>query len=381
MAYSETRTIAGSGLLKKLDTPLIQLDMELTERCNNNCVHCYINLHEKDKVARQTELSLEKIKDILGQAADLGCLMVRFTGGEPLLREDFPDIYLHARQLGLKVILFTNATLIDDDLIDLFSHIPPLKEVEVSVYGMTKSSYDAISRARGSFERAFAGMEKLLNATIPFVVKGIFPLGHENDLSAFEQFARKIPWMTGAPDMVMHYDLRARRESGKNRQIRMYRIPPESWIDHLKQVGGKSPANDAGRLLVASEDRQKLFTCEAGKTPCVDAYGCVQACLLLRHPETVYDLNTGSLKDALGCFFPAMLEKKAENPNFMARCGRCILRGLCDQCPAKSWMEHGTLDTPVDYYCRLAHIEAEYAGMIPRGAKGWKLRCEKDTEE
>ena len=377
MAYSETRAIAGSGLLKKLNTQMVQLDMELTERCNHNCVHCYINLPENDAVARQRELSLEKIEDILRQAADLGCLIVRFTGGEPLLRKDFPDIYLYARQLGLKVILFTNATLIDDGLIDLFSRIPPLKKVEVSVYGMTQISYESVTRTPGSFDRAFTGINRLLDAHILFVVKGVFPSGNEADIGAFERFAHGIPYMKEKPDLVMHYDLRARREPDKNQRIRMHRIPPESWMDHLKQVGGQSPKKNSGRFMVSSENRHKLFTCEVGKTPCVDAYGHVQACLLLRHRETVYDLNIGSLKDALGCFFPALLEKKAGNKDFLARCGRCILRGLCDQCPAKSWMEHGTLDTPVDYYCRLAHVEAEYAGLIPKGVKGWELNGKK----
>ena len=82
--------------------PLLgRLDMELTERCNNNCIHCYINLPADDP-CKARELSAEKIKAILSEAASLGCLTVRFTGGEPLLRNDFQEIYLFARRLGLE---------------------------------------------------------------------------------------------------------------------------------------------------------------------------------------------------------------------------------------------------------------------------------------
>ena len=82
---------------------LSDLDIELTERCNNNCVHCCINLPAEDAVAKKRELSTAAIKDILKEAASLGCLTARFTGGEPLLRDDFEELYLYARKTGFKV--------------------------------------------------------------------------------------------------------------------------------------------------------------------------------------------------------------------------------------------------------------------------------------
>ncbi len=106
--------------------PLLgQLDIELTERCNNNCIHCCINLPEHDAAARSCEMSTEFVKDIIQQAADLGCLTVRFTGGEPLLREDLPELYVFTRKLGMQVILFTNARLITRELVELLAKMPP----------------------------------------------------------------------------------------------------------------------------------------------------------------------------------------------------------------------------------------------------------------
>jgi len=83
------------------------LDMELTERCNNNCLHCYINLPENDVQAKERELPFEEVKRILKEAASLGCITVRFTGGEPLLREDFKEIYLFSKREDLRVMIFT----------------------------------------------------------------------------------------------------------------------------------------------------------------------------------------------------------------------------------------------------------------------------------
>src|SRR5512135_1252030 len=80
------------------------LDVELTERCNNDCLHCCINLPANDEEARQREMTTDQIKQIFQQAADLGCLQVRLSGGEPLLRPDFEELYLFARRLGMKVL-------------------------------------------------------------------------------------------------------------------------------------------------------------------------------------------------------------------------------------------------------------------------------------
>jgi MoaA/NifB/PqqE/SkfB family radical SAM enzyme len=121
--------------------PLLgSLDLELTERCNNDCIHCCINLPMEDVAARRRELDLAHLKEILAEVAALGALSVRLTGGEPLLREDFIDLYLCARRLGLKVRLFTNARLITPELADLFARIPPLEKIEVTVYGMGPQS-------------------------------------------------------------------------------------------------------------------------------------------------------------------------------------------------------------------------------------------------
>src|SRR5208337_1889172 len=120
--------------------------------CNNNCIHCCINLPVNDGRARAREMGTDQVKDILTQAADLGCLTARFTGGEPLLRPDFEELYLFARRLGVKVIIFTNGRLITPVLADLLARIPPLVTMEVTVYGMREESYEAVTRVSGSFE-------------------------------------------------------------------------------------------------------------------------------------------------------------------------------------------------------------------------------------
>lgn len=112
------------GKLKHKRVPIF-FDLEITARCNHNCRHCDINLPAGDKDAQARELSLADIKKIVDEAVSLGALCCLITGGEPLLRDDFFDIYRYIKQKGLLVSVFTNATLVNDEHIELFTKTPP----------------------------------------------------------------------------------------------------------------------------------------------------------------------------------------------------------------------------------------------------------------
>ncbi|MGD0216783.1 MAG: radical SAM protein [Desulfobaccales bacterium] len=372
-----TRTSTAQHRLWENRPPLSGLlDLELTERCNNDCIHCCLNLPGDDIWARSRELSTSGIIAILKEAAALGALSVRFTGGEPLLRDDFTDLYLSARRLGLKVMLFTNARLITPDLASLFAQIPPLETIEVTVYGMRRESYEAVSRVAGSYEEFRRGVGLLLDRKVPFVVKGAVLPPNRKEMEAFEAWAATLPAMDAPPQYAMFFDLRGRRDStGKNRLIRSLRVSPEDGVILLRRRGRaylQEMGQFCGKFMGPPGDR--LFSCSAGHPPSLDAYGMLQPCLLLRHPALVYDLKQGSLKDAINNFFPRLqAETRATNPDYLDRCARCFLKGLCDQCPAKSWSEHGTLDTPVEYFCRVAHAQAWDLGLLEENEHAWEV--------
>jgi radical SAM protein with 4Fe4S-binding SPASM domain len=374
--YVIKQSINKASLWKKAIPVLGWLDMELTERCNNNCIHCCINLPAEDLEAKKKELSTDEIKGILRQAVSLGCMNVRFTGGEPLLREDFEELYIFARKQGLKVILFTNATLITPHLTELFARIQLLEKIEVTVYGMKRESYEAVTRTEGSFEAAWRGLNLLLKRKVPFVVKGALLPPNRGEMEAFKAWASTIPWMENQPPSYsMFFDLRSRRDSEeKNRLIKGLRVSPEEGLRVLTRRE-EEYFTDMREFCskFMGPPGERVFSCGAGHGCCVDAYGILQPCLPLRHPEAVYNLKSGSLEDALKNFFPRLRETKATNPDYQARCTRCFLKGLCEQCPAKSFREHGTLDTPVDYLCEIAHGQARHLGLLGKDERAWEI--------
>ena len=80
--------------------------IELTYRCNLNCVHCYCVEEDKGK-----ELGTKEVKIILDDLKKEGCLWLALSGGEPLMRKDFLEIYAYAQKKGFLITLFTNGQL------------------------------------------------------------------------------------------------------------------------------------------------------------------------------------------------------------------------------------------------------------------------------
>jgi radical SAM protein with 4Fe4S-binding SPASM domain len=366
----------GKDTLRKSKQPLLKyLDMELTERCNNNCIHCNINRAINDRESGLRELTTESWKKIIRQAVEVGALTVRFTGGEPLLRKDFAELYMFARKSGLKVVIFTNGRLINEDLVELFSRVPPHEKIEITVFGMKKESYEAVTRVKDSFEEFQRGIELLRDKNIPFIVKGVMLSSNWHEIEDFENWASTLPWMNKPPSYSLFLDLRSRRDSEtKNIMIRGLRLSPEEGLSIM--------ARDKSTYI--NEMREfcqkyigpagvNLFNCGVGEKVCVDAYGMLQPCLPLRHPELLQDLNMISLNEARERLIANLKQVKAENPDYLERCARCFLKGLCNQCPARSWVEHGTPDTPVEYLCQVAHTQARFLGYLHPGEKAWEV--------
>ena len=387
MAHIKLRYYNNFLSILKNELLIDHIDIELTERCNYSCIHCYINKPENSSNLQAREMSTAFIKDVLRQSADLGCLSVRFTGGEPLLREDFIELYVFTRRLGMSVTLFTNGSLIDEELCKLFNEIPPGKPISISVYGMHSQSYDAVVARHGAFKEFWHGINLLIDHDIPFTVKASLLPQNKHEMAEFETFAASIRWMDHKPSYSMNFDLRARRDNPqKNRYIKSLRLSPQETLSVLSRNPEKyfqGMRQFAKKFMGHPSD--KLFSCGAGYGTCIDAYGNAQMCMLLRHPDTVYSLDPekhrqnhpetdlSALEYALKVFFPKTREMYATNQAYLNRCAKCFLKGFCEQCPAKSWEEHGTLDTPVEYLCEVAHEQARYLGLVKEGEKAWRL--------
>jgi radical SAM protein with 4Fe4S-binding SPASM domain len=240
---------------------------------------------------------------------------------------------------------------------------------------MKQDSYETVTRKPGSYNAFKNGVSLLLDREVPFIVKSAILPPNKHEIDEFERWANTLPWMDIPPSYSFSFDLRGRRDSkSKNRQIEGLRLTPEEGLkimtrDRVKYK--KEMKQFCNNFIGPPGD--ELFNCGAGRSGCVDAYGMYQPCLLLRHPDLVYDLNKLTLREVLTIKFPNLKRLKAKNLLYLKRCANCFLKGLCEQCPAKSWSEHGTLDTPVEYLCKQAHVQACFLGLISDGEKAWQV--------
>ncbi|MFP3042631.1 radical SAM protein [Treponema primitia] len=143
---------------------LRQFQIELTSRCNERCVHCYIP-HEN----KQYDIERALYYDMLEQCRQMGVLGLTLSGGEPLLHPDFCDFLRRAKEGDFSVNVLSNLTLLDDAVIAAMEE-SCLSSVQVSLYSMEASIHDAITGVPGSFYKTRAAIEKLRAHNIPLQI-------------------------------------------------------------------------------------------------------------------------------------------------------------------------------------------------------------------
>ena len=342
---------------------LVSFDLEITARCNNNCRHCYINLPAHDTQTKEKELSLDEIKNIASQAISLGALWCLITGGEPLLREDFFDIYLYLKKKGLLVSVFTNAALITEKHIKFFKRYPP-RDIEVTIYGATKETYEKVTRNPGSFDAFINGLDLLLKNKIKVRLKAMALRSNTHELTAISQFCRQRTKDYFRFDPFLHF--RFDGDTGRNEEIRSERLLPEEIVAIEKNDPERFRAleKSCDKLIdpdFAHINCDHLFHCGAGNGSFTVSYdGFFRLCSSLWHPDCVYDLKKGALLEAWRDFVLQVRDKRSKREDFLKKCRVCPIINLCIWCPAHSHLETGELDKPVDYFCEVAHARAEW---------------------
>jgi radical SAM protein with 4Fe4S-binding SPASM domain len=316
--------------------------IDLTERCNLACVHCYINQPPGDEVVRSGELTTAQWKTVLDQMAEAGCLFLLISGGEPLLRPDFSEIFIHARQKGMLVTLFSNATMLTPQIADLLKDWG-LHAMEVSLYGATPATYEKVTRQPGAFERALRGIELVLSRGIKLDLKTIVLTLNLHELEEMKA-------ITARYGLGFRYDSTLWPRLNGDHSNMSYEVSTEetlkldmedeernnSWLETIDHFQGS---------LIRAD---KVFSCGAGhRSFHVGANGKLSPCIMLRYPS--YDiLTTGFAKAWEQMGYIRELKRQMHTD-----CETCEVAALCTQCPGWSQVENGDWETPAAGVCTL----------------------------
>ncbi len=336
-------------------------DLEITARCNNDCRHCYIVLPANDRAAQAQELTLAEIAAIADQAVELGALWCLLTGGEPLLRDDFADVYLMLKRQGLLVSVFTNATLIRAGHIALFKKYPP-RDIEVTVYGATAETYERVTRRPGSFTTFVRGLDLLCDAGVRVRLKAMALRSNLHEMAAIAAFgrARTKDFYRFDPQLHLRFD----GDPVRNAEIKQERLTPEEVVALERADEKRFGALQASCDTLINEDFthigcDHLFHCGAGNGSFNVSYdGRFRLCSSLWAPETLYDLRAGSLREAWEQHVPRVRDLRSDDKRFLETCRKCPLVNLCLWCPAHAHLETGEMDGATPYFCAVAHARA-----------------------
>lgn len=306
---------------------------ELTSRCNLACRMCYI----RNEACATEELPAAAWLELARQAVDHGMIFLLLTGGEVFLRQDFWEIYEPIARMGVILTLFTNATLIRRDHAARLRAAPPHR-TEVTLYGATAPTYEAVTGVPGSFARAVAGIENLLAAGIPLVVKTTLTRLNADELDAMRRMADewRVPFHAGW--------LLTPRRDGRIVPLEELRLPPEQGVAlerawNVEEHRNPKQPND--------NQHRGAFYCSAGRNSfVVTSTGRMNVCIDLPQPA-VKPLELG-FSEAWN-----RLVHYVDSVPASPVCSRCPLEDACPRCPAWAYLEMGDFQAPVPSLCRL----------------------------
>lgn len=331
---------------KKQHAPLIGM-FELTYRCNLNCIHCYC----QDTKPNAAELNTSRWKELIKIVTEEGCIYLTFTGGDPLIRKDFLELYSYARKKGLILSIFTNGMALSKEIIAFLKKHPPYS-LEITLNGITKATYESIVKREGAFAAVMENIRRLKKSGIPLILKSNLLKQNKDEVCAIKAFADKLLGKAKGAYRFKYDPMLYPRLNGDTTPCQ-YRLSFEElesmrrndldiWQEYQRQISLEMP--DLGR------EKRFLYRCNSWMQKfIINPYGRLKFCHFSE--KFSVDLKKTSFREGFYNVFPLLLNETFKTSS---RCQRCRLRSLCYHCPARAYLETGDEEGPVEYYCTLA---------------------------
>jgi AdoMet-dependent heme synthase len=319
----------------RLNVPLaVQLD--ITYRCNERCVHCYLDHHDHG------EMTSSEILRLIDEMADAGVLTLTLSGGEIFLRKDLFEIVEHARRLTFCVKLKTNALLIGEREAARLRDLA-VQEIQVSIYSHRPEVHDAITLVPGSLNRSLTAIRFLKAQDLKVVMANVLMRQNMSDYAAVKDLAEEIGvGFTLDPTITPMMD--------GNRSI----LSLGADADTLRDVFRDSAVvGDVDEFCAIPSDTGEANLdsrpCSAGHTTCyVSPYGDVFPCVQ-------FPLPTGNVRRErfvdIWRHSSEMNEVRSIRLKDLPTCSSCSHAGACTRCPGLAYME-GNMRGPSSQDCQ-----------------------------
>ena len=337
-----------------LGVPL-SVHLDLTYRCNERCVHCYLDHDDHG------EMTTAEIFDLLSQLAEAQVFFLTLSGGEVLLRRDFFAIVEKARQLLFNVKVKTNGVMIRESEARRLRELG-VEQVQISVYSHRPEIHDSITKLPGSLARTVRAIRLLRSQGLKVSISNVVMNSNFADQRGVMMLARELgAEYTLDPTITPKLD--------GDTSILMLRIAGAelNQIFHDPELVGKveefcAPPPPAG------EDVMHGLPCSAGHTACyISPYGDVFPCVQ-------FPLPTGNVRRQkfidIWRDSPQLKEVRSIRAKDLPTCSTCAHVGTCTRCPGLAYME-GNMHGPSTADCEKSFLRTGIpsANMLNRARK------------
>ena len=331
---------------------------ELSPVCNFDCRMCYVHRTQQEvEQHSRPMMKPEQWLELARQAREEGLLYLLLTGGEPLLYPRFWELYEQLYRMGFLLSINTNGSMITPAVIERLRRMPPIR-INITLYGASNSTYQALCGASGAFDRVDRAIMGLKQAGIQVKLNCSLTPYNVQDLEAMVRYAKErelilditaymFPPLRRSPDMVGTND-RFTPEEAALHTVRAYRLQhsPEEYRQYLEQLcRGIRPAPGLDESCVDPADGR--VRCRAGKAAFWITWdGYMTPCGMMPEPKTdLYGVD----------FSQAWREttEKAAALSLSGLCRSCENRNICHACAAMALTETGTHAGVPRYLCRM----------------------------
>jgi radical SAM protein with 4Fe4S-binding SPASM domain len=334
----------------------ISVQVDLTYRCNERCVHCYLDHDDHG------EMTTAEIKHLLEELAEAGVFIVTFSGGEIFLRKDFFELLTYARRtLQFCVKLKTNALMIREREAALLRELG-VESIQVSIYSHRPEVHDAITLVPGSLKRSLAAIRFLKSQGLRVIMANVLMVQNMADYPAVRALAEEMGvecTMDPTITPMMDGD-RGVLDLGVNGNALRQVFRDAALVGDVDEFCA-IPAP-------AGEDELEATPCSAGHTACyVSPYGDVFPCVQ-------FPLPTGNVRKQkfidIWRDSDRMKEVRSIRLKDLTTCSSCSHVGSCTRCPGLAYME-GNMRGPSSQDCEKSFVRTGVpsANMLAKGRR------------
>ena len=329
---------------------LTNLHIEITSKCNERCVHCYIP-HD-DKIS---SIEPDLFYDVLKQCKKMRLLHLTLSGGEPMLHKNFCDFLRKCKEYDFSVNVLSNLTLLDDEIIKEMK-ANPLLGVQVSLYSMNSNIHDEITQMKGSFVKTKNAILKLIENDIPLQISCPIMKQNKDCYDEVIKWANKHKIHAGDDYVIIAkynhtiQNLSCRLSINEIREVINYRVANDAkYLEQMEKEADKKKDITSNNIVCSICHSSICITDNGNVYPCAGWQDYVVGNI---KETSLFDIWNNSEKVQ----YLRGLRKKD-----FPKCIQCLDKEYCTMCMVRNANENPQGDPLVvnEFFCNIAKLNRQ----------------------